>query len=113
MGEIRKRGYLYYAVFNIVRFSPSLWQNRKCRLSTSVVYSNGISTIRFVKRLVKKAKAGEPWAVRELLDRLIGKPVAPLDIDLTGGDARSVVDFAIMVRQARGLATDGDDGQNS
>jgi hypothetical protein len=28
-----------------------------------------------VKALVKAAKAGEPWAVRELLDRALGRPV--------------------------------------
>jgi hypothetical protein len=27
------------------------------------------------RALVKAAKAGEPWAVRELLDRTLGKPV--------------------------------------
>jgi hypothetical protein len=29
-----------------------------------------------VRALVAKAKAGEPWAVKELLDRLLGRPAA-------------------------------------
>lgn len=29
-----------------------------------------------VRRLVRSAKLGEPWAVREFLDRLFGKPEA-------------------------------------
>ena len=33
-----------------------------------------------VKVLIARAKAGEPWAVRELLDRTIGKPQQPLAI---------------------------------
>ena len=28
-----------------------------------------------MRALVKAAKAGEPWAVRELFDRTVGKPV--------------------------------------
>ncbi len=30
--------------------------------------------------LVRKAKAGERWAVRELLDRTLGRPRQPLDV---------------------------------
>jgi len=29
-----------------------------------------------VRKLVAKAKAGEPWAVKELLDRTVGRPVS-------------------------------------
>jgi len=29
-----------------------------------------------VRQLVAKAKAGEPWAVKELLDRSVGRPVS-------------------------------------
>jgi hypothetical protein len=29
-----------------------------------------------IRKLVSAAKAGEPWAVRELLDRVFGKPEA-------------------------------------
>ncbi len=32
-----------------------------------------------VRCVVKKAKAGEPWAVKELLDRLEGKPTQAAD----------------------------------
>ena len=32
-----------------------------------------------VRCVVKKAKAGEPWAVKELLDRLAGKPTQAAD----------------------------------
>lgn len=31
------------------------------------------------RRLIEAAKAGEPWAVHELLDRLIGKPSVQID----------------------------------
>ena len=41
-----------------------------------------------VRALVQAAKAGEPWAVRELLDRLIGKPKAADDDAGDGGDGR-------------------------
>ena len=30
-----------------------------------------------VQKLVERAKAGESWAVRELMDRTVGKPVEP------------------------------------
>ena len=33
------------------------------------------------ERLVEKAKAGEPWAVKELLDRTCGKPKLTVDMD--------------------------------
>ena len=33
-----------------------------------------------IAMLVKKAKAGEPWAVRELLDRTLGKPHQMLEL---------------------------------
>lgn len=84
--------------------------NRFRSILLGSVSDNDLKTV--VNQLVEKAKAGEPWAVRELFDRLIGKPVAPLDIDLTGGEAQSVVDFALSVRRARGLATGGDDAQD-
>ncbi len=32
-----------------------------------------------VRCVVKKAKSGEPWAVKELLDRLAGKPTQAAD----------------------------------
>lgn len=32
------------------------------------------------QRLVEAAKAGEPWAVRELLDRLMGKPHVQIEL---------------------------------
>ena len=54
-----------------------------------------------VKALVEKAKTGEAWAVRELLDRTLGKATQPVDVDpeeppppvelTTGSDATAVL----------------------
>ena len=37
-----------------------------------------------VKALIQRAKAGDVAAIRELLDRCIGKPTLPLDIEVDG-----------------------------
>ena len=37
-----------------------------------------------VKALIQRAKAGDVAAIRELLDRCIGKPTQPLDIEVDG-----------------------------
>ncbi len=34
-----------------------------------------------VLKLVKLAKAGEPWAVKEFFDRVVGKASQPLEVD--------------------------------
>jgi len=34
--------------------------------------------------LVAKAKAGEGWAVRELMDRCLGRPQQTMEVDATG-----------------------------
>jgi hypothetical protein len=36
---------------------------------------------RIAEKLVKLAEAGEPWAMRELVDRLDGKPVQAIAVD--------------------------------
>jgi hypothetical protein len=41
-----------------------------------------------VQRLVAAAKAGEPWAVRELLDRLLGKPHVQIELQADMDEAR-------------------------
>jgi len=33
-----------------------------------------------VKKLIECAKAGEPWAIKELIDRCIGKPKESVEI---------------------------------
>jgi len=38
-----------------------------------------------VRSVIAKAKAGEPWAIKELFDRLYGKAPQSIQID-TGGD---------------------------
>lgn len=35
-------------------------------------------------KLVSEAKAGESWAVRELLDRCLGKPTHSVEVEATG-----------------------------
>ena len=42
-----------------------------------------------VAALVKAARMGEPWAVKELLDRTMGKPVTT--VELTAIDAREAI----------------------
>lgn len=45
-----------------------------------------------IRTLVDAAKAGEPWAVKELLDRTIGKPVSmPDDAPEVGGPGTTFV----------------------
>src|SRR5262245_53227366 len=41
-----------------------------------------------VKRLIAEARKGEPWAVKELLDRLLGKP--PQAMELSGPDGEAL-----------------------
>lgn len=41
---------------------------------------------RIVEALAKKAEKGEPWAVKEILDRTMGKPVQPLSSDNPDGE---------------------------
>ena len=41
--------------------------------------------VEVIKRLVVAAKAGEPWAVREVLDRCLGKPRVQIAVE--AGDA--------------------------
>ena len=50
---------------------------------TRVVLPSDVEAVLAV--LVKRAKAGEPWAVRELLDRCLGK-VRQSDVEVDGGD---------------------------
>ena len=40
------------------------------------------------QRLVDAAKAGEPWAVRELLDRLLGKPHVQIELQADATEIR-------------------------
>ena len=47
-------------------------------LVTAVTPAN-IATV--IKRLVTAAEAGEPWAIRELLDRCLGKPHQALTVE--------------------------------
>lgn len=42
------------------------------------------------QRLLDAAKAGEPWAVRELLDRLLGKPYVQIELQ---ADATEIREF--------------------
>lgn len=37
---------------------------------------------RVIEQLAQQAEAGEPWAIKELLDRTLGKPVQPIDADI-------------------------------
>ena len=36
-----------------------------------------------VLRLIDAARAGEPWAVKELLDRTLGRAALPVDVELS------------------------------
>ena len=38
--------------------------------------------------LLERAKAGEPWAIHELLDRLLGKPRVQIEFDANRGLVR-------------------------
>lgn len=51
---------------------------------------------KIVKALIREAERGEQWAVREVLDRIIGKATQPIDID---GDLR--VSFWDVIAQLR------------
>ena len=70
------------------------------------------------QRLVDAAKAGEPWAVRELLDRLLGKPHVQIELQadtdyIRKYDARLAVEASrlsrLLIEEAgsRGLGTGG------
>ena len=64
---------------------------------------------RVAQKLVAAAKAGEPWAVRELLDRCLGKPHVQVELQ---ADADYVREYTEMeqreaTRLARLLLTDG------
>ena len=42
-----------------------------------------------LKVLVKKAKAGEPWAIKELLDRCLGKPQQQVNVEAKGSRSKA------------------------
>ncbi len=48
-----------------------------------------------VRTLIDAAKGGEPWAVKELLDRCIGKPAPGPTTDQDDGDL--IVDYVVRI----------------
>ena len=59
-------------------------------------------------KLLERAVAGEPWAIRELMDRLMGKPkqFAEVDLSATYVDPKTIVNnVAILL----GITEDGDE----
>ena len=44
-----------------------------------------------VKTLVDQARAGEPWAVKEFMDRVMGRPLQSVDLDVSGGGGHTLV----------------------
>jgi len=56
-----------------------------------------------IDKLMGEAKAGKPWAVREFLDRVVGKPDQKLsvDADVSGDDVREAVNRLMSVRGVR------------
>lgn len=51
--------------------------------------------------LVQEAKAGAPWAVRELLDRCLGKPKLPMEIEATLTENRLPDDYLEFLDQRK------------
>lgn len=59
-----------------------------------------------IKRLVVAAKAGEPWAVREVLDRCLGKP--HVQIAVAGEDAPLKTYVVVDIDRVAGIHSDGE-----
>ena len=53
-----------------------------------------------VRKLVERAKAGEPWAVKELLNRCLGRPTQAVSID------SEPLTFAQVIKVLRARADD-------
>jgi hypothetical protein len=68
-------------------------QNAKKKLFTDrfrMVFSQNPERVaKIVEGVVEAAEAGEPWAVKEIMDRLEGKPVQATEI--TGADGAEFV----------------------
>ena len=63
------------------------------------------------QKLLDAAKAGEPWAIRELLDRVLGKPHVQVDASVSvaggGADADADADARAKARCDAFLAASG------
>ncbi len=61
-----------------------------------------------IKTLVAKAMAGEPWAIKEILDRTLGKPVQPTAHEPDDGERLPVrIIFDMGGHDGDGLASKG------
>jgi hypothetical protein len=72
-------------------------------LRKAVAQADGDALRKVADKLLEMAMAGEPWAVRELADRLDGKPVQQVDLqaDVTTRSADELSDDEL-ARIARG-----------
>lgn len=59
---------------------------------------------RVVERLIEAAEAGEPWAVKELLDRTLGKPTQPIAADPDGAARHVTMNLTFDERPLPGRA---------